>query len=396
MRNLASVQKIKAIRPIVGADSIEAADVLGWTVVVRKGEFQPDQLVVYFEIDSWLDSTNPAFETFKDRFVNWDGKQGMRLKTIKLRKQISQGLILGVDSFAELKGKTLKEGDDLTEVLKIEKWESAVERQSNGQNKTNSVNRPFPSFIPKTDQERIQNIAEKVHAMADDTLFEVTVKLDGSSMTVYALLKGTPEYENYFERKRERELKKLGYFGKLWYKIKEKIKPEARPDVISGLCSRNIELDKNDSNHFSAFCRENDVFRTVENQARLAGQNLAVQGELIAPFIQENYEKVDAPKFFVYDIYNISKSTYLQPDVVLDISLLQVVPAAFDKRFTRLADFKGETAAETLKKLLEAAEGASINPAVQREGVVFKELDFADNSNFSFKVVSNSYLLKKG
>lgn len=78
MRKLATIQRISAIRPIEGADKIEVADVLGWSVVVGKGEFQAGDLAVYFEIDSWLDASNPAFASFEDRFTNWGTKRGMR------------------------------------------------------------------------------------------------------------------------------------------------------------------------------------------------------------------------------------------------------------------------------------------------------------------------------
>ena len=83
MRKLASIQKIIDLEPIEGADAIEKATVLGWQLVVKKGEYQVGDLMVYFEIDSLLPE-RPEFEFMKAR--------GMRVRTIRLRGQVSQGI----------------------------------------------------------------------------------------------------------------------------------------------------------------------------------------------------------------------------------------------------------------------------------------------------------------
>jgi RNA ligase (TIGR02306 family) len=86
MRKLASIQKIVDIRPIDGADKIEVAQVLGWEVVVaKKDEFKVGDLVIYIEIDSIVPDKS-EFDFLRDR--------KFRVRTIKLRKQVSQGLIL--------------------------------------------------------------------------------------------------------------------------------------------------------------------------------------------------------------------------------------------------------------------------------------------------------------
>ena len=92
-RKLASVVKIVDILPIVGADAIVVAKVKGWNVVVKKGEFNVGDLAVYYEIDSFL-PVRPQFEFLrKSSFKRMNSIEGFRLKTIKLRGQLSQGLL---------------------------------------------------------------------------------------------------------------------------------------------------------------------------------------------------------------------------------------------------------------------------------------------------------------
>lgn len=392
MRKLASIQKISAIRPIPGADFIVAVDVLGWTVVCKKDDFQVGDAVVYFEIDSWLDAQNPVFGSFVDRFSNWGDKRGMRLKTIKLRKQISQGLVLAISEFPELSASVLgldklKEGDDVTEILRIEKWESlADQRESNGPNKAAGA-KPFPSFIRKTDQERVQNYVGHLAQHLDET-FEVTIKLDGSSMTVFHVPKTSPYSAHCMEDMEVRLMKRMTYFGKLFYKIKKALRFIQQP-AVSGVCSRNIQLPVDEDNHFSKFYRDNKLAEVLDKY----GKAIAVQGELLAPSIQGNYEKVDKFEFYVFDIFDIDTQVYMTPpevSIIADELGLQSVPVL--KQVCKLSDF-GDTSdmRGVVDNILAYAEGPGMNKGVKREGVVFK----SNQSEFSFKAISNSYLLKK-
>ena len=119
MRKLASIQTIKYVKPIPDADSIETVGILGWECVSKKGEFQTDDKCVYFEIDSLLPEI-PEFEFLRKGCWNETFKK-FRLKTIKLRKQLSQGLALPLSVFPNLA--KLNVGDDVTELLGIEKYE---------------------------------------------------------------------------------------------------------------------------------------------------------------------------------------------------------------------------------------------------------------------------------
>lgn len=388
MRKLASIQKILNLRPIPGADLIEVADVLGWSVVVKKGDFKVGDLCVYYEIDSFLNAEDPRYATFEERFTNWGDKRGMRLKTIKLRKQISQGLVLGVSQFTEIKNP--QEGDDVTELLKIEKWESLSESHGNGGGmgaKTAGA-KPFPSFIRKTDQERVQNYLTKLAKHADED-FEVTIKLDGSSMTVFHVGKDSEHFAFAWSDIETRMLKKKGFFGKLFYRLRKKLGLVSVPDFLNGVCSRNIQLDLKGDNHFSAFVAENNILEGLEN----LNMNIAVQGELIAPSIQQNYEQVDKFEFYVYDVFNIDKQEYFLPEqsrIIAQRLGLNYVPVlnvnAPLSAFGDINDARG-----LVDKILAFAEGPGMNKGVKREGVVFK----SNKTPFSFKAISNSYLLKK-
>src|SRR3970282_1585658 len=108
MSKLASIQKIIKLSPIEGADLIETATVLGWEVVVKKGEYKIGNLCSYIQIDTIVPEL-PEYEFLRER--------KFRVKTIKLRKQISQGLIV------PLPNGIWEEGDDITDILRIKKYE---------------------------------------------------------------------------------------------------------------------------------------------------------------------------------------------------------------------------------------------------------------------------------
>lgn len=386
-RKLASVQRISNIRPIHGADRIEAVDVLGWTVVCRKGEFTVGDLVVYFEVDAWLDSTNTAFATFEDRFTNWGTKRGMRLKTIKLRNQISQGLVLPITSFPKLPA-NIYEGFDATALLGIEKWESAEEQKANSVGGIKgSKTKQFPSFIRKTDQERVQNMLTELPKHSEG--FEVTIKLDGSSMTVYVVEKISPYYQEIVEEAEEKALKRMGFLQKSMHVLKRLLGIVKQSDKIVGVCSRNIDLGLDGDNHFSNYAREHNIVQAIQKAAQ--GRSFAVQGELLSQSIQGNYEKVKGFEYYVFDVFDIDKQEYLLPEharnFVINAGLKYVPVLDVD---CKLSQF-GSNPREMVDAILVYAEGPGMNKNVKREGVVFKS---NTDKTFSMKAISNSYLVK--
>lgn len=147
MRQLASIRTIREIQPIAGADFIVAIQVDGWKCIAKKGEFNVGDMGVYFEIDSFLLGSDERFAFLAKQFINFEGTIGARIRTIKLKGQLAQGLMLPLQLFPELVNVQL--GQDVTEILNVKKWEPYVPPQLAGE-----VNGNFPSFIKKTDEER--------------------------------------------------------------------------------------------------------------------------------------------------------------------------------------------------------------------------------------------------
>jgi RNA ligase (TIGR02306 family) len=264
MRKMASIRRIDDIVPIEGADAIECAVLGGWKVVVKKGEFTVGNLAVYCEIDSWIPTELAPFLSKGKEPREFEGIKGERLRTVKLRGQLSQGLLLPLEPTCANIESELFEGLDVSVPLNIVKWEAPVNAQLAGQVKGN-----FPSSIPKTDQERVQNLTKEIKAAFDNNLlFELTEKLEGSSMTCYLI---------------EQEF---------------------------GVCSRNLDLKRNDDNTLWKVAIEDKI----ELKMRIAGlDNHAIQGELVGPGIQSNIYKLSKPMFFVFDIYDIKKGVYMNP-----------------------------------------------------------------------------------
>ena len=208
-RKLATIRVISQLKPIKGADLIEVAVIDGWEVVIKKGEFNVGDLCVYFEIDSWIPTELAPFLSKGKEPRIYRGVKGERLKTIKLKGQISQGLVLPIGILGmDYVGDELNY--DVTELLNILKWEPEIPAQLAGKLEGN-----FPSYIPKTDQERIQNYIRNMPLAVNQ--WEVTEKLDGSSMTVY----------------RARDIAKMDGGHRM------------------GVCSRNYELKLEDTSKLS-------------------------------------------------------------------------------------------------------------------------------------------------
>jgi RNA ligase (TIGR02306 family) len=333
MRKLATIRKIADIQPIEGADAIEVAVVDGWKVVTKRGEYKPGDLAVYLEIDSWVPHELAPFLSKGQEPREYNGVKGERLRTIKLRGAVSQGLLLSLRDpvvyKALLGSNDWYEGQDHTELLGIQKWEPEIPAQLAGQ-----VRGLFPThLIPKTDQERIQNCFPEVQAKGDVT-YEVTLKLDGTSCTIFRW---------------EDELR---------------------------VCSRNLELKVNDEN------KDNTLVAMALKIADKVKHGYALQGEVMGPGIQGNREGFKEHQFFVFDIYDIDEQEYLPPYTRSNHCQtmgIDHVPVFFTDCLPM----------NSVDQFLLLAEGPSINHKI-REGVVFK---CNDDPSFSFKAISNKYLL---
>lgn len=356
-RKLASIRKIKSIEPIEGADKIELVTVDGWKVVVAKDvNHKVDDFVIYCEVDSFLPIKEEYEFLRKSSYKKMaDGSEGFRLKTIKLRGQISQGLILPL-SVLEGEGEmkigvssqshgdqlqvgpydnalVIEEGVDVTDVLGIVKYEPPVPAQLAGQ-----VKGMFPSFLKKTDEERIQNLTKEfpIYKLAK---FYVTEKLDGSSVTYYV------------------------------------------KDGVFGVCSRNLDLLEDENNTMWKFA----ITTGLREKMVGLGKNIAVQGEIIGEGIQGNpYQRI-GQTVKIFNGFDIDKYDYLSLDELLELTKvleLKTVPI-LDLDFTL---------PETIDELLLMAEGKSVlNNKTEREGLVIRSHD----RKISFKAISNKFLLNE-
>lgn len=418
-RKLATVRRIAAIDPIEGADKIECVTVDGWKLVSGKDNgFQVGSLVIYFEIDSFL----PVREEFewlrKSSFKTVPGLgEGFRIKTIKLRGQVSQGLIVPLADFLaeqiepdgtskwwfEQEGQAyfVEEGTDLTNFLGVKKYEKPLPAQLAGRGKGS-----FPSFIRKTDQERIQNCWGGVKKW---------------------ILQGTPEVTEVTDAKRIESLELGGvtmdedkfYFksGDKWFEktfvpndpelVAERSRFEATlkldgssitiyyNDGQIGVCSRNLDLKREESNSFWRVAIDSGLLAFLVQY----GRNIAFQGELMGPGVQDNREGLSDLAIYIYDIFDIDTQSYLTPteryDVCNDAEDMEVefigrkdnihhIPI-IDKDIGIFGD-------ETVDAFLAGADNIkSINHAIA-EGIVYKS---HVKNGPTFKAISNKFLLKE-
>jgi len=340
MRKLATIRKISDVSPIPNADRIEVVTVDGWAVVAKKGEFAVGDACVYFEIDSFL-PVEDRYEFLRaSSFRKMSYGDGFRLKTIRFRKQISQGLALPVSSFPELSFGV--EHQDVTELLGVQLYEPPIPACLQGE-----IIGMFPSFMSKTDQERIQNIPEWFERYKDVT-FETTVKLDGTSCTVY---------------------QKGDEFG---------------------VCGRNLNYIETEGN---TYWKVANALNLRERMAKIG--NFAIQGEIIGEGINKNNEEIRGQAFYLFDIFDIDKYKYLDPHqraiVLAELNetgpeILTAPVIAIHKVLQEYPD---------VASILEFARGMSLNPKKSREGIVCKGRTEAQHI-ISFKVISNHYLLKHG
>jgi len=364
MRQLASIQKIVSIRPIENADKIEVAQVLGWECVVKKNEYKVGELVVYIEIDSKVPE-RPEFEFLRER--------KFKVKTIKLRKQISQGLVVPL---SVLPSKiSIAEGIDVTEALGITSYEKQIEEADevtdakssskalkllmrfkpfrmvylrlNTHNKGN-----FPSWISKTDEERIQVCASLVMNNFDKPWY-ITEKLDGQSGTFFL----------HKERK-------WGF-----------------PTWNFGVCSRNIWLKTPNTSSYWTIAKKYDI----ESKLRSLKKEIVIQGEIIGPKIQKNKYQVTDVDFYVFNIVeNGKRVSYTRIIEVCDNLGLKYVPILGTLTPSSTWNDKKEVI-DVVKAMVGHSEGNSTLFKRPREGVVWR---LCENPNISLKVINPTFLLQ--
>lgn len=374
-RKLAHIEVIKSLSPIEGADLIEVAEILGWQCVVKKGEFNVGDLVVYVEVDSVMPE-KPEFEFLRDR--------KFRVRTIKLRGQISQGLVLPL---SVLPDKSIKQidgyaniGKDVTEFLSITKYLSPSEREeaeqqerklSNEKNKlkkfmmryswfrrlflSRSKKFGFPYWVSKTDEERIQNMPHVLEQFADREVY-VTEKIDYQSVTFTG--KMIPRFN--------------GILGKLI--------PVKKYQFV--VCSRN--LTNNDKNSlYWKIAKKYNIEQILKDNP-----TLTIQGEQGGTKIQGNKYGITEPTLWVFNIIDHEKNyhyNYVEMYNFCAKNGLTVVPKVSESCLKNYGS--------TVQELVEFSQGKSVLANIPREGIVVRCIENGKKI-FSFKVINPKFLLK--
>lgn len=370
-RALARVVLIDSLHPIDGADRIELAMVGGWQVVVQKGLYVPGSKAVYFEVDSLLPLDHPAFASLggvssKLKFTI-DDKPYARIKTMKLRKQLSQGFCVPA---SEVSADRLAVDTDMTKALGVIKYEAAGEKALNGtpgNPKAGTTALGFPKFVPKTDQTRVQNITVQ-YAQARDKgeLFEKSFKLDGSSLTAFV---------------------KDGVLGVASRNVGFRVHDETIPfftavkKFLQGKGWKRVI--KADDNAFIQMAEKAGLLSVLGRQHGIG--NIAIQGEMVGPSIQKNFEGTTENEFYCYDIYLIDEQAYMLPKE------RQGFCVKYDIKHVPLASSHAVTLPVDVATAIADADGPSGLKGKMREGFVYKSME----RDFSFKVISNAYLLKE-
>lgn len=365
-RKLASVQKVKAIRPIEGADRIEVVQVLNWDCVAQKGLYDVGDLVIYFEIDSLLPDI-PMLEWLKKSA--WSQKLNKyKISTHKFRNQISQGLIIPIrdltEMYNQINGTSLSsidydEGDDLTGLLKIEKYEPPASNGPLGE----IISHKW--YVPKTDEERIQVCAENVlpeYMKIDQNEWYASIKLDGTSCTAGL-------FEDTF----------LIGGRNQWYKG-----PNMYTETVK---------------------KYGDIETKAREYLEATGVYVVFQGELCGPGIQSNKLGLKEKEWFIFNVF-VSTTGKMDSYEKLDLIGMLGMCERFGLKHVPLVnaedkfDFKAtNNIDETVENLLKYVDNfkyrtyfEDASPNQIAEGLVFRMNDMTN----SFKVISNKFLLKGG
>lgn len=345
MRNLVSIQEIRDIQPIEGADRIEVATILGWKLVIKKDEFKIGDKCVYFEVDSFL----PIEEKYeflrgssykKHEYLG----EGFRIRTQKLRGQISQGLVLSLSALGL--DENLEIGTDVTDILHVQKWE-ALEHPSD----FGIIRKGLPDGISKTDETRIQNIYDEMMKEFAGRRYYISTKIDGTSVTMY--------------RKNEK----------------------------FGVCSHDNEVLEDDNTKSFLW----DIARKLDLEKKMIEKgydNLAIQGELAGPKIQKNRLQLKEFEWFVFTIKDLTTGKRLNLDNMLEIAKdLELDTVPIEETGDNL-----ESVYPTLDSLLERAKG-KYKSGQNKEGIVIRPTEpvysYTIGGSLSFKVLNNDFLLKE-
>lgn len=378
MRKLAHIEMVTNIRPIEGYDRVEQVNILGWNVIVQKGQFKEGDMAVYIEIDSIVPSDNPNFAFLEKRHY--------RIKTQKMCKTVSQGIVFPMNI---LPSGNYKIGDDVTKILRITEIEDEVPKQTISREQrekqfkarhrkffSNPIVKyfmkynwfrkfifafipkkkkkltTFPSYIIKTDETRLQNMPWVLESCKDIPMI-ITEKLDGTSST----------------------------FG---------LQRVKKNKFDFAVCSRNVRQDtpdrkcyyENMPNVYWEMANKYDIENVLKDiQKKCDADTVVIQGETIGEGIQKNKYKIKGHDLYVFNlIINGERIDSVKAKEIVGEYNMNFVPI-LDANFKLL---------DTVDEMITYADGKSAIYDTLREGIVIRNYD----KNVSFKCISNKFLLK--
>lgn len=352
MRKLASIKIINDIRPIEGRDRIELAIVDGWSVIVKKNEFNIGDKCIYIEIDSVLPE-KPEFEFLRSK--------NFRIKTMKMAGVISQGICFPL-SF--LPAGEYEVDQDITELMGITQYNATMDVEPVVPKKTKwprwlmrykwfrkmvlptkRERKGFPTFISKTDETRVQNMP---FILENKNPWVATEKIDGQSGT-FCLVRN-----------------------------KSKI-PFVKDKFEFIVCSRNLRIYHPDNSSYWSVARRYELENVLKN---MIGSRdwIAIQGECVAPNVQGNKYKVSEPDLYVFNL--------IYPTGRLPSEMAKRLCEARGLKFVPILD-NGFILPDTVEETLKYAHGQSQIGDTLREGVVFRSQD----GKKSFKAVDPLFLI---
>eukprot|EP01059_Diplonema_ambulator_P030712 TRINITY_DN5361_c0_g1_i1.p1 TRINITY_DN5361_c0_g1~~TRINITY_DN5361_c0_g1_i1.p1 ORF type:complete len:367 (+),score=96.68 TRINITY_DN5361_c0_g1_i1:48-1103(+) len=332
IRKLGAVEVISEIKPHENADRLEVAVIRGWETVVGKGDFIEGDKVVFLEVDAIIPEA--VLEGRKE--LEPMRKNKFRVKTIRLRGVISQGLCLPCDILPE-RPEGYPEGTDVTEILGLTKHEVIDDNMKfPGSRQLGN----FPETVPKTDLKRVQNITKVIPKLVGRA-FCVTEKVDGASVTV----------------------------------LKEK--------GVVKVCSKNIMVSE-ESKYGVAVKR----LGIEEKLAEMGLDDIALQGELVGPTVSGNRYRLKHLTIYFFSVYNPTTESYLTTHEA--ISLIK----SLDLQWVPIVHPSYALPTCSYSDLVSMASGDSTLGTNMREGLVFQADPQDGYPRFAFKAISNDYLLK--
>lgn len=405
IRELAYVVLIDDVTPIEGYDRVELAHVGGWTIVVGKDEFKAGDPAIYFEIDSKLPEVEP--------FTNMEflSKKHYKIKTQKMCKSISQGLLMSVANFdgniiktpdgdkgvaikapgqseyslhlvgnesrfltKQLGVTYVEASDNKRKAASVDKYKSMAQRHGKlfakqpfrwlmkrewgkkllfvffGRKKDKKNG--WPQWVKKTDEERIQNMP---WILNDKRPWVVTEKIDGTSTT--------------FTLKRKKGFKPEEFY----------------------VCSRNVVFDKPDkkcfyeSNYYTRMAEKYDIYNKMKEMMKTDFADcdwITIQGETYGPGVQKRDYNAPEVMFAAFNFITSKDGRWGTEEMESYLSSKGIPCVPIIDRNYILPD--------TVDELLDYATGESVFDKGLREGFVFRSKDGV----MSFKAVSNEFLLK--